>query len=113
MDSEEVHKGGDDSPGVSGYSECTSKLNLLGNCIKKLEKEIVSSRNCFYYILKEMNLANEHINKEIAWNNKRGELLKEIADKNCIYYDKLQSCYKEYFELYKLCEKIDKIKLNK
>lgn len=113
MDSNEVSKARNESRRISGNSQIDYKLTLLGKHVEKLEKDILQTRSCFDYVLGEINESNNKILSEIAWNQKRMELLKEISDKNAVFIDKRETCLKDIVSLYELNYNVEKIDLNK
>ena len=112
MDSNEVSKARNESRRISGNSQIDYKLTLLGKHVEKLEKDILQTRSCFDYVLGEINESNNKILSEIAWNQKRMELLKEISDKNAVFIDKRETCLKDIVSLYELNYNVENIVFN-
>lgn len=113
MDSKKLSEGGNDFRRVPDYNEFSCKLNVLGKHIEKLESSILSTRNCFDFMLNEITTNNEKIIRDISWNQKRIDLLKEISNKLCIYMDERHDCYREYLSIYDLSNNVNNLNLNK
>lgn len=105
MDAKKLSEGEDDVRGIVPGDNGDYKLAVLRKCIETVEKDIITSRNCFDYVLSQIKETNERVLKELNWNDKRMELLNEIVNKNQIYVDKLQMYYKEVNDI--LCMKND------
>jgi len=102
----------DDLRRINNNTQFDYKLNVLGSRIKKLDKDIISTRNCWDFVLNEINTTNDAIIKNIAWNQKRIELLKEINDKLCIYIDEQNETFKEYIQVIEITNNVNNINLN-
>lgn len=102
MASKALSEGDYDFAGNFGPNECDYKLTLLRKCAERVEQDMLTTRNCFDYILSEINNENEKIIKLMSWNQKRIELLKDIINKNQVYMDKYVTLHKEMDDMYKM-----------
>ena len=111
MDNKKVSEGRNDIGRTLDGEQCDYKLEVLGKHIEELSKNILSTRNCWDYVVNEVNNSNNRIIKEILWNQKRLELLKEVSDKLCKLSDEKNDCFNEYMSLINLEHNVNKLKL--
>ena len=88
------------------------KKNLLLTHMSKLNNDIVSTRNCWDYMLSEVVNANKKLAIDLAWNQKRIDLLKEVTEKLCLLIDENLCTVNEYIELTELTKNVKKLNLN-
>lgn len=119
MASKELSERDYDFGGVFRGDTSDRKLALLGKCVEKIENDILTTRNCIDYILSEIKSENEKVLSLIGWNQKRMDLLQDLINKNQMYIDKRENCYKEMIDIIKMVnsvkdikEKINKISVN-
>lgn len=101
MAERQIFEGGYDVGTTVRSDDWYSKFNVLGERVEKMKKEIVATKGCFEYVLKEIVSENEIIERSLKWNEKRLNLLSELTNKNNIMCDKLNNMYEEMFELIK------------
>ena len=111
MGDEKIYEGRNDVGRTLDGEQCDYKLNQLGKHIEELDKNLLSTRNCWDYILKEVNNANDRVIKEILWNQKRLELLQEVSDKLCKLADDKNESFREYLTLINLEHNVNNLKL--
>lgn len=97
MAEKEIFERGYDFGGVVQTNDRDSKFDVLGERIEKLKNEIVSTSQCFDYILKEISSENENIVRLLKWNDKRLNLLSELSIKIKNMNVKLNGMYEEMF----------------
>lgn len=112
MDTKEIPKTRNDSTGIPNYNQFDLKFNLLGKHIEKVDQDIISTRNCFDYMLSEIIDANDRLTKEMAWNQRRLELLKDIGNKLSLYTDKRLNLFNEYLSMIDISNNVKNINLN-
>lgn len=88
------------------------KKNLLLTHMSKLNNDIISTRNCWDYMLSEVVNANKKLAIDLAWNQKRIDLLKEVTEKLCLLIDENLCTVNEYIELTELTKNVKKLNLN-
>lgn len=108
MASKELSEGDYDFGGVFRGDTSNRKLTLLGKCIERVEVDILTTRNCFDYVLSEIKSENEKILSLIGWNQKRMDLLQDLINKNQMYIDKRENCYKEMIDIIKMDKNVNK-----
>lgn len=108
MASKELSEGDYDFGGVFRGDTSNRKLALLGKCIERVEVDILTTRNCFDYVLSEIKSENEKILGLISWNQKRMDLLQDLINKNQMYIDKRENCYKEMIDIIKMDKNVNK-----
>lgn len=113
MDIKKISETGNDTTRIPNYNNFDLKLNLLGKHIEKVDQDIISTRNCFDYILSEIYDANERLTKEMAWNQRRLDLLKDIGNKMSLYTDKRLSLFNEYLSMIDISNNVKNLNLNK
>lgn len=113
MVNEQLSERRDDLRRINNNTQFDYKLNVLGSRIKKLEKDITSTRNCWDFVLNEINTTNDTIIRNIAWNQKRMELLKEINDKLCIFIDEQNDTFREYISIIEITNNVNNLNINK
>ena len=111
MASKELSERDYDFGGIFGGDTSDHKLALLGKCVEKIELDILTTRNCFDFVLSEIKSENEKILSLIGWNQRRMDLLQDLINKNQMYIDKRENCYKEMIDIIKLCNNVKDITL--
>lgn len=99
MDPKELFKGRNDFGGVGSSSDRDYKLALFRKCCKKVETDLLSTRNYFDYIVYQIEEVNERIFNDLILNQKCLKLLQEIMNKNQLCIDKLQMYFKEMYDI--------------
>ena len=111
MAEKQISERGYDSDGINGIKKRDRQFDLLGNRIEKIKNEMVSTNDCFDYVLKEINSENENINRLLLWNQKRINLLNELGEKCKKLNNQLLMSYEELFSLIQCNNNLNKIKL--
>ena len=99
MDEKKIHQGRNDSRRNISSSERDSEYDVLRKCIEKLNSDIISTRNCYDYVLAEINVENDNITRSLIWNQQRLKMLKDINNNLGCYYDRQNELYREMFNL--------------
>lgn len=97
MAEKQILKGRNDIESIDGFTLCSDEFNVFRKRVEKIKTEMVSTSECFDYILKEINSENENINRLLLWNQKRLNLLNELSEKikklNVQYINIYESMY--------------------
>lgn len=130
MDTNELPKTGDDSKRANRYNNwdnyikrntkntsiedefAKEKLMSLEDHISTSNEDMLNTRNVWDYVLSTIVEANKKIAADLAWNQKRIDLLKEITNKLCTNIDDLSMSFEEYIDLNNLNNNVKKLNLN-
>lgn len=98
MVDEEIYERADELGRIVSSNDWNSEFDAFRKRTDKLKKELISTRSCYDYILKEIEKENENISNMLKWNQKRIDLLNEIANKIFILNDKIDVLHTDMFE---------------
>ena len=89
----------DRSGGIPGRSFWVNKFELLEERIKDINKDILSTRNCIDFIMKDINVASERISQQFQANQRRLNLIAEMNAKLAVLCDERDNIGNEMLSL--------------
>ena len=99
MADKKVYERGDDIARVYGSSHWVNKFESLEEKTKEVNKDILSTRNCIDFIMKDINICNEKISSLFLANQRRLNLVSELNLKLACLCDERDSLGSEMLSL--------------
>lgn len=109
MATKEVPKGEYESSGIGRDYNWDIEFGVYRDCFKKLEEDIVSTRNCLDYIISIVMSDCDYISSLLLIYNQKLKLIKETCNKIDLFNERKNILFDNYLNLIKKYENVKNI----